>query len=126
FPGNTSVRPNYIAALPKILKYNGYSTAMFGKNHEIPAWETGPAGNQTLWPSEVGFDKFYGFFGGETDQFQPVLIDGNTRIKTPRKKNYHFTADMTDQTIKWLNLQHSYNADQPFFAYYAPGAAHAP
>ncbi|MCV5838951.1 sulfatase-like hydrolase/transferase, partial [Escherichia coli] len=57
FPGNTSVRPNYIAALPKILKYNGYSTAMFGKNHEIPAWETGPAGNQTLWPSEVGFDK---------------------------------------------------------------------
>ncbi|ELB2101954.1 arylsulfatase [Vibrio parahaemolyticus] len=126
FPGNTSVRPNYIAALPKILKYNGYSTAMFGKNHEIPAWETGPAGNQTLWPSEVGFDKFYGFFGGETDQFQPVLIDGNTRIKTPRKKNYHFTADMTDQTIEWLNLQHSYNADQPFFAYYAPGAAHAP
>ncbi|EOK5720931.1 TPA: sulfatase-like hydrolase/transferase [Vibrio parahaemolyticus] len=126
FPGNTGVRPNYIAALPKILKYNGYSTAMFGKNHEIPPWETGPAGDQTLWPKQVGFDKFYGFFGGETDQFQPVLIDGNTRIKTPRKENYHFTADMTDKTIEWLNLEHSYNSDKPFFAYYAPGAAHAP
>ncbi|ELC0659969.1 arylsulfatase [Vibrio fluvialis] len=126
FPGNTSVRPNYIAALPKILKYNGYNTAMFGKNHEIPAWETGPAGNQTLWPQQVGFDKFYGFFGGETDQFQPVLIDGSTRIKTPRKDNYHFTADMADQAIEWLNLQHSYNADKPFFTYFAPGAAHAP
>ncbi|ENP7383868.1 arylsulfatase [Vibrio parahaemolyticus] len=126
FPGNTGARPNYIAALPKILKYNGYSTAMFGKNHEIPPWETGPAANQGLWPTQIGFDKFYGFFGGETDQFQPVLIDGNTRIKTPRKKNYHFTTDMTDQTIQWLNMQHSYNSDKPFFAYYAPGAAHAP
>lgn len=126
FPGNTGARPNDIAALPKILKYNGYSTAMFGKNHEIPPWETGPAANQSLWPNQVGFDKFYGFFGGETDQFQPVLIDGNTRIKTPRKENYHFTTDMTDQTIQWLNLQHSYNANKPFFTYYAPGAAHAP
>ncbi|MCQ8881712.1 arylsulfatase [Pseudoalteromonas shioyasakiensis] len=126
FPGNTGVRPNYIAALPKILKYNGYSTAMFGKNHEIPAWETGPAGVQTLWPKEVGFDKFYGFFGGETDQYQPVLIDGITRIKTPRKKDYHFTEDMTDKTIEWLNLEQSYNADKPFFIYYAPGAVHAP
>ncbi|XEV12246.1 sulfatase-like hydrolase/transferase (plasmid) [Vibrio alginolyticus] len=85
-----------------------------------------PAANQSLWPTQIGFDKFYGFFGGETDQFQPVLIDGNTRIKTPRKENYHFTTDMTDQTIQWLNMQHSYNADKPFFAYYAPGAAHAP
>lgn len=126
FPGNTGARPNYIAALPKVLKYNGYSTAMFGKNHEIPPWETGPAANQSLWPSQIGFEKFYGFFGGETDQFQPVLIDGNTRIKTPRKENYHFTTDMTDQTIQWLNLQQSYNADKPFFVYYAPGAAHAP
>ncbi len=126
FPGNTGERPNYIAALPKILKYNGYSTAMFGKNHEIPPWETGPAANQSLWPSQIGFEKFYGFFGGETDQFQPVLIDGNTRIKTPRKEHYHFTTDMTDQTIQWLNLQHSYNADKPFFTYYAPGAVHAP
>jgi arylsulfatase len=126
FPGNTGVRPNYIAALPKILRYNGYSTAMFGKNHEIPPWETGPAGNQTLWPGQVGFDKFYGFFGGETDQFQPVLVDGMTRIKTPRQEGYHFTTDMTDQTIQWLNLQKSYNADKPFFIYFAPGAAHAP
>ncbi len=126
FPGNTGARPNNIAALPKILKYNGYSTAMFGKNHEIPPWETGPAANQSLWPSQIGFEKFYGFFGGETDQFQPVLIDGNTRIKTPREENYHFTTDMTDQTIQWLNLQHSYNADKPFFTYYAPGAVHAP
>ncbi|MFV0447609.1 MAG: sulfatase-like hydrolase/transferase [Vibrio sp.] len=126
FPGNTGARPNNIAALPKVLKYNGYSTAMFGKNHEIPPWETGPAANQSLWPTQIGFDRFYGFFGGETDQFQPVLVDGNTRIKTPRKKNYHFTADMTDQTIQWLNLQHSYNTDKPFFTYYAPGAVHAP
>jgi len=126
FPGNTGVRPKNIAALPKILRYNGFSTAMFGKNHEIPPWETGPAGNQTLWPGQVGFDKFYGFFGGETDQFQPVLVDGMTRIKTPRREGYHFTTDMTDQTIQWLNLQKSYNADKPFFVYFAPGAVHAP
>jgi hypothetical protein len=62
FPGNTGMRPNYIAALPKILRYNGYKTAMFGKNHEIPPWQTGPAADQTLWPSQVGFEKFYGFF----------------------------------------------------------------
>ena len=126
FPGNTGMRPNYIAALPKILRYNGYKTAMFGKNHEIPPWQTGPAGDQTLWPGQVGFEKFYGFFGGETDQFQPVLVDGVTRIKTPRTEGYHFTTDMTDQTIDWLNLQHSYNADKPFFVYFAPGAVHAP
>lgn len=117
FPGNTGVRPNNIAALPKILRYNGYSSAMFGKNHEIPPWETGPAGDQTLWPGQVGFDKFYGFFGGETDQFQPVLVDGVTRIKTPREEGYHFTTDMTDQTIQWLNLQKSFNPDKPFFIY---------
>ncbi|TWT66501.1 arylsulfatase [Allorhodopirellula solitaria] len=126
FPGSTGMRPNYIAALPKILKYNGYKTAMFGKNHEIPPWQTGPAANQKLWPSQVGFEKFYGFFGGETDQYQPVLVDGVTRIKTPRTKDYHFTTDMTDQTISWLDLQYSYNPDTPFFAYYAPGATHAP
>lgn len=126
FPGNTGVRPNYVAAIPKVLKYNGYNTAMFGKNHEIPAWQTGPAGDQTLWPTNIGFEKFYGFFGGETDQFQPVLVDGVTRIETPRTPNYHFTTDMTDQAIGWLNLQHSYNTDKPFYLYYAPGATHAP
>lgn len=126
FPGNTGARPNYIGALPKILKYNGYNTAMFGKNHEIPPWQTGPAGAQDVWPTQIGFEKFYGFFGGETDQFQPVLVDGVTRIKTPRTKDYHFTTDMTNKTIDWLNLMHSYNADKPFFAYYAPGAVHAP
>ncbi len=126
FPGNTGIRPNNIATLPKILKYNGYATAMFGKNHEVPAWESGPAGNQRLWPTSIGFEKFYGFFGGETDQFQPVLVDGITRIPTPRTENYHFTTDMTNKAIEWMKLQKSYNPEKPFFTYYAPGAVHAP
>jgi len=126
FPGNTGARPNNIAAIPKVLKYNGYTTGMFGKDHEIPPWESGPGGNQRLWPTSIGFDKFYGFFGGETDQYQPVLVDGVTRIDTPRGENYHFTTDMTDQAINWIAQQKAFSPDRPFFTYFATGAAHAP
>lgn len=126
FPGNTGQRPNTIAPLPEILRMNGYSTAMFGKNHETAAWEVSPSGPTDRWPTRAGFDKFYGFMGGETDQWSPTLYDGMSRIPTPNYPGYNFMTDMTDQAISWMKFQKSLTPDKPFFLYFAPGATHAP
>lgn len=128
-PGNNSLRPNTCAPLAEILKLNGYSTAQFGKCHEVPVWETSPMGPFTSWPSGGGgFEYFYGFIGGETNQYYPALYEGTTPIepeKTP-EEGYHFTTDMTQKAIKWVRQQKSLMPDKPFFMYYAPGATHAP
>lgn len=126
FPGNTGVRPNAIAPLAEILRLNGYSTAAFGKSHETPPWEVSPSGPTDRWPTRSGFDKFYGFIGGETNMWAPTLYDGMARIEPPHDPNYHFTTDMTDQAIAWVRQQQSLTPDKPFFVYYAPGATHAP
>jgi arylsulfatase A-like enzyme len=126
FPGNTGQRPNTIAPLAEMLRLNGYSTAMFGKNHETAAWEVSPSGPTDRWPTRSGFDKFYGFMGGETDQWSPTLYDGMTRIPTPHYPGYNFMTDMTDQAISWMNFEKSLTPDKPFFMYFAPGATHAP
>ncbi|MCM8622414.1 MAG: arylsulfatase [Candidatus Accumulibacter sp.] len=126
FPGNTGQRPGSIAPLAMILRYNGYSTAHFGKNHETAVWEVSPSGPTDRWPTRSGFDKFYGFMGGETNQWAPTIYDGLQKIETPASPGYHFMTDMTNQAIKWMRYQKSLTPDKRFFIYFAPGATHAP
>jgi arylsulfatase len=126
FPGNTGQRPESVAPLAAILRYNGYTTAAFGKSHETAAWEVSPSGPTDRWPTRSGFDKFYGFMGGETNQWSPAIYDGMTKIEVPKDPNYHFMTDMTNQSIKWMRSVKSLTPDKPFFIYFAPGATHAP
>ncbi len=126
FPGQTGVRPNSVAPLAEMLRLNGYSTAAFGKYHEAAAWEISPSGPTDRWPTRSGFDKFYGFIGGETNQWAPLVYDGMIQVEVPHGPNYHFTTDMTNQAINWMRFQKSLTPDKPFFIYYAPGATHAP
>jgi arylsulfatase A-like enzyme len=127
-PGYNSVRPDSAAPVAQTLNLNGYATAQFGKCHEVPVWETSPAGPFQQWPTGSGFDYFYGFIGGETNQWYPALYEGTTPVeplKTP-EEGYHLTDDLTDHAVKWMHQQKSLMPDKPFFIYYAPGATHAP
>jgi arylsulfatase len=126
FPGNTGVRPQTITPMAEVLRLNGYNTAAFGKYHETPPWEISIAGPQDRWPTRSGFEKFYGFIGGETNQWSPLIYDGVTLVETPEDPNYHFTNDMTNQAISWVRFQKALSPDKPFFMYFAPGATHAP
>jgi arylsulfatase A-like enzyme len=128
-PGYNSVLPNTCSPLARTLKLNGYSTAQFGKCHEVPVWQTSPVGPFDAWPTGGGgFEYFYGFIGGETNQWYPALYEGTTTIepeKTP-EQGYHLTEDMTTKAIKWIGQQKALMPDKPFFTYFAPGATHAP
>lgn len=128
-PGNSSKRPNTKAPLAMTLKLNGYSTAQFGKCHEVPTWETSPLGPFDAWPSAGGgFETFYGFIGGENNQWDPALYDGTTAVEPPAtpEEGYHLTEDLADRAINWVRQQKSLMPDKPFFLYFAPGATHAP
>jgi arylsulfatase A-like enzyme len=128
-PGYTSVLPNTKAPLAVTLKLNGYSTAQFGKCHEVPVWQTSPAGPFTAWPSGGGgFEYFYGFIGGENNQWDPALYEGTTPIEPPKTpaEGYHLTEDLADKAINWVRQQKALLPDKPFFMYFAPGATHAP
>lgn len=128
-PGYTSVLPNTKAPLPLTLKLNGYSTAQFGKCHEVPVWQTSTVGPFTAWPTGGGgFEYFYGFIGGENNQWNPALYEGTTPIEPPKTpaEGYHLTEDLTDKAIGWVRQQQALAADKPFFMYFAPGATHAP
>jgi arylsulfatase A-like enzyme len=128
-PGYNSILPNSCAPLARTLKLNGYSTAQFGKCHEVPVWQTSPMGPFDAWPTGGGgFEYFYGFIGGETNQYYPAIYEGTTPVE-PRKtpeEGYHFTQDMTDKAINWVRQQKALMPDKPFFTYFAPGATHAP
>ena len=126
FPGNDSIRPQTITPLAEVLRQNGFNTGFFGKCHEVPSWEISPVGPQDRWPTRSGFEKFYGFLGGETNQYAPTIYDGVTRVEPPIDPEYHFTVDMTNQAIAWIEFQHALAPEKPFFMYYAPGATHAP
>jgi arylsulfatase len=126
FPGNTGQVPNSVAPLAEMLRLNGYSTAAFGKWHETAAWETSVSGPFDRWPTHAGFDRFYGFIGGETNQWAPFLYDGVTQVELPADPKYHFLTDMTDKTVAWIRYQKAVTPDKPFLVYYAPGATHAP
>ena len=128
WPGATGMIPNTCASIAQILKLNGYNTGYFGKSHETPAWEQSISGPFDRWPTGSGFEKFYGFLGGEMDQFEPVLFDGTTRVDPPKtpQEGYHLSDDLTDKAIGWIREQQTSTPDRPFFAYVAYGATHAP
>ena len=128
-PGQSSLRPNTKAPLALTLKLNGYSTGQFGKCHEVPVWQSSPMGPFDMWPSAGGgFEHFYGFIGGENNQWYPALYDGLSPIepeKTP-EDGYHLTEDLANRAIEWVRTQKALMPDKPFFMYFAPGATHAP
>ncbi len=127
-PGYNSLRPNTCGPLAEILKLNGYSTAQFGKCHEVPVFESSPIGPFHHWPTGSGFEYFYGFIGGENNQYYPALYEGTTPIQPDKvgEGNYHLTEDLTDRAISWTRQQKSIAPDKPFFMYFALGACHAP
>jgi arylsulfatase A-like enzyme len=128
FPSYNNMIPRSTATIGAVLKGNGYSTSWFGKNHNTPDWESSVAGPFDRWPSGMGFDYFFGFIGGETHQYYPVLFE-NTVAVEPHKspeEGYHFMEDMTDRAINWLRYSKAVAPQKPALLYFAPGAAHAP
>jgi len=127
-PGYNSLRPNTCAPLAEVLKLNGYSTAQFGKCHEVPVFESTPIGPFHHWPTGSGFEHFFGFIGGENNQYYPALYDGTTPVEPDRtpEEGYHLTEDLADKAIDYIRQQKSIAPDRPFFIYFAPGATHAP
>jgi len=128
YPGYTGLIPQSTATIGQILQRNGYSTAWFGKNHNVPDNQTTSVGPFDRWPNGLGFDYFYGFIGGETDQWYPTLYENQKLVETlPLPEDgYNLTHDLADKTIAWINQSKTTAPDRPFFAYFAPGAAHAP
>lgn len=128
-PGYSSVLPNSMSPLAQTLLLNGYSTAQFGKCHEVPVWQTSPVGPFDAWPTGGGgFEYFYGFIGGEANQWYPTLYEGTNPVEPPKtpEEGYHLLDDMTNKAISWISQQKALAPDKPFFTYYAPGATHAP
>ncbi|HNV30063.1 MAG TPA: arylsulfatase [Cyclobacteriaceae bacterium] len=127
FPGYHSLIGKENATVAEILKQNGYNTAWIGKNHNVPDWHSSAAGPFDIWPTGLGFEKFYGFIGGEANQFRPLLFDGITPIEPYLgKPDYNLDYDLADQASNWIKMQKASAPDKPFFCYYAPGATHAP
>jgi arylsulfatase A-like enzyme len=126
FPGQTSILPESKAALPEIMKLNGYSTAMFGKSHEFTAWETGLTGPFDQWPTGLGFERFYGSLSGEADLFAPPLHDNLTLVDVPNDPNYYYPTDLANHAISWIRAQKTMTPDKPFFIYYSSPGTHAP
>ena len=126
FPGQTSILPNSVAPLAKILRFNGYSTAMFGKSHEYVPWESGLTGPFDQWPTGLGFEKFYGNVIGESDQYTPVAHDNTTLAPPSKDPNYYYQTDLADRAIQWIKAQKSLNPDKPFFIYYPAQGMHDP
>ncbi|CAM3434339.1 arylsulfatase [Cupriavidus taiwanensis] len=125
-PGYSSFHTKDTATIAEVLRQSGYNTAAFGKWHQTPDWELSPSGPFDRWPTGEGFERFYGFHGGETDQYEPSLYDGTTPVMRPPGRDYHLSADLADKAIDWLRVQHAVTPDKPVFLYFAPGAAHAP
>ena len=127
YPGYDSVMGKDTATVAEILKQKGYNTAWFGKNHNVPDWQNSQAGPFDLWPTGLGFEKFYGFIGAETSQWRPAVFDGTKPVE-PYLGNpdYNFDYDLADQAIEWVRAQKAVAPDKPFFLYYAPGATHSP
>ena len=129
YPGYHSLMPKSAGTVAEVLKQNGYNTAWFGKNHNVPDWHTSQAGPFDLWPTGLGFEHFFGFIGGDTDQWHSAAFEGTKPIEIEEQHGpnpTHFDVLMADKTIAWLRLQKAMAPDKPFFAYYAPGTSHAP
>jgi arylsulfatase A-like enzyme len=127
FPGYDSIISPEKASVGTILRDNGYSTSWFGKNHNTPAFQYSLAGPFDQWPSGMGFDYFYGFMGGETDQWTPYLFQDHTQISPwIGREDYNLTTDLADEAVKYLGDLNAQAPDKPFFLYYVPGGSHSP
>jgi len=128
YPGYNSIWGKNVGTVAEVLKQNGYSTAAWGKWHNTPDWETSPIGPFEQWPTGLGFEYFYGFQGGETNQYYPQLFRNTTPVEpeTTPEEGYHFTKDITEDAIAWMRQQKSIAPDKPYFMYFATGATHAP
>jgi arylsulfatase A-like enzyme len=127
YPGYTAILPRSAATIAEVLRSNGYNTAAFGKWHNTPANETSAVGPFERWPTHLGFDYFYGFLGGEADQWNTSVVENTKYVEKSRDRvDYHITNDLTDHAINWIRTQQSIAPDKPFFTYFATGATHAP
>ena len=129
YPGYHSLMSKSSGTIAEALKQNGYSTSWFGKNHNVPDWHTSQAGPFDLWPTGLGFEYFYGFIGGDTDQWHSAIFEGTKPVEAEEQRGpnpTHFDVLMADKAIAWIRLQQSMAPDKPFFAYYTTGTAHAP
>jgi arylsulfatase A-like enzyme len=127
FPGYNSLMPKSNGTVAQVLNGNGYNTAWYGKNHNVPDWHSSQVGPFDLWPTGLGFEQFFGFIGGDTSQFTPAIFDGTKPVEPPTDDaNYHLDVDMADRAITYIREQNALAPDKPFFVYYAPGTSHAP
>lgn len=120
--------PRSSATVAEVLKQYGYATSAFGKWHNTPAEETTAAGPFENWPTGLGFEYFYGFLAGEASQYEPHLVRNTTVVPPPRtpEQGYHLSEDLADDAIGWLRRHKAFNADKPFFMYWASGCLHGP
>jgi arylsulfatase len=127
YPGYNSLVPKSAGSVGAVLKDNGYNTSWFGKMHNVPDWMSSIAGPFDLWPTGLGFEYFYGFLGGDSDQWHPALYDGTNPIEPyVGKPNYILDVDLADKAIAWMRMQHAVAPSKPWLLYYATGTAHAP
>jgi arylsulfatase len=127
FPGYNSLVPKSSGSVGEVLKENGYNTSWFGKMHNVPDWMSSQAGPFDLWPSGLGFEYFYGFLGGDSDQWHPALYENTTPIEPYLgNPNYILDHDLADKAIAWMEMQHALAPNKPWLLYYATGTAHAP
>lgn len=125
-PGYNTLMPKSCGSIAQVLKGNGYNTAWYGKNHNVPDWHSSQAGPFDLWPTGLGFEQFFGFIGGDTSQFTPAIFDGTRPVEPPNTEDYHLDVDMADRAIRYIREQNALAPEKPFFVYYAPGTSHAP
>ncbi|WP_417355334.1 sulfatase-like hydrolase/transferase [Flavobacterium sp.] len=129
FPGYNSLMSKSCGTIGQILKYNGYNTSWFGKNHNVPDFQSSQSGPFDLWPTDLGFEYFYGFIGADANQWYPAAFEGTKPIDPylgKKEGEYHFDEDMADHAVHYIQQQKALSLDKPFFMYYAPGTAHAP
>jgi arylsulfatase A-like enzyme len=129
YPGYNTLMPRGTATIAKVLKEGGYNSSWFGKNHNVPDWHSSQAGPFDLWPTGLGFEYFYGFLGGDTDQWHSAIFENTRPIEAEEQigsNPKHFDQLMADKAIDWLRMQNAVAPQKPFFAYYSTGTAHAP
>lgn len=129
YPGYNSLMSKSSGTIAEVLKQNGYNTSWYGKNHNVPDWQSSQAGPFDLWPTGLGFEYFYGFLGGDTDQWHSAIFEGTKPVEAEEQHGpnpKHFDELMADKAINWIRTQNAMAPNRPFFAYYTTGTAHAP
>ncbi|MGB2630239.1 MAG: arylsulfatase [Candidatus Omnitrophota bacterium] len=127
YPGYNSLMSKSCGTVAEILKQYGYNTSWYGKNHNVPDWHTSQDGPFDLWPTGLGFQYFYGFLGGDTDQWNPNLFENTRPVILPSDDpDYILDRDLADHAISWIHTQKALDPEKPFFVYYSTGTAHAP